>query len=300
MWGDSGERAEVSMLGDLGYKWQVSFLKNMLGGSKAPENPKLERAMHELALSDNAETRATLYKAILASTFILQGTVTGGELRDGKTTADGNTRVEFRTVEHPPGNVVLPVFTNLEALSAWAVHGRQWIGMGAQAVFQSIAAGNIAEVRVNPFRPGQAISRPGGAITRNEFLALAQGLLPEAQISDNTTQMKVAAGQRLLIGTPANMPPTAFLKKVTDHFQAMADVRGAYLFQMAQGNMTSRVIGLHFNARPDEQRMQEIMRGVGDVIRGGLPTGETIDFLPLEKGPLLVGVQTNGVTLFRK
>lgn len=291
---------KVSRLGVLGYKCQMSFLKNILGGAKAPENPKLERAMHELARSDNAETRATLYKTILASTFILQGTVRGGEVREGKTIADGNTRVAFRTVEHPPGNVVLPVFTNVEALSAWAGPGGQWIGMGAQVVFQSIAAGNIAEVRVNPFRPGQTISRPGGVITRHEFLALAQGLLPEAQISGNTTQMKVAAGQRVLIGTPANMPPAAFLKKVTDYFQAMADVRGAYLFQMAQGNIMSRVIGLHFAVRPDEQRMQEIMRGVGDVIRGELPTGEAVDFVPLENGPLLEGVQKNGVMLFRK
>jgi len=278
----------------------MSFLKNMFGGAKTPENPALERAMHELARSDNGETRAALYKAILASTFILQGTVTGGEERDGKTIADGGTRVAFRTVEHPPGNVVLPVFTSVEALSAWARPGGQWIGMGAQAVFQSIAAGNIAEVRVNPFRPGQAISRPGGAITRREFLSLAQGLLPEAQFSDNTTQMKVAAGQRVLIGTPANMPPAAFLKKVTDYFQPMAEVRGAYLFQMAHGNMTSRVIGLHFASRPDEQRMQEIMRGVGETIRGELPTEEAMDFLPLEKGPLLDGVQKDGVTLFRK
>ncbi len=278
----------------------MSFFKNMFGESKAPENPRLERAMHELARNDNVETRATLYKAILASTFILEGTATGGEVRGGKTIADGNTRVAFRTVEHPPGNMVLPVFTNVEALSAWAGPGGQWIGMGAQPVFQSIAAGNIAEVRVNPFRPGQAISRPGGVITRHEFLALAQGLLPEAQISDNTTQMKVTAGQRLLIGTPANVPPAGFLKKLTDYFQPMAEVRGAYLFPMAQGNMTSGVIGLPFASRPDEQRMQEIMRGVGDVIPGELPTGETMDFVPLENGPLLEGVQKNGVMLFRK
>jgi hypothetical protein len=278
----------------------MPFFKEMFGGAKSPENPGLERAMHELARGDNGETRAALYKAIFASTFILQGAVTGGEERDGKTIADGNTRVALRTVEHPPGNVVLPVFTSVEALSAWAGPGGQWIGMKAQVVFQLIAAGNIEEVRVNPFKPGQAISRPGGVITRHEFLALAQGLLPEARISDNTMQMKVAAGQKVLIGTPANMPPGAFLKKLTDYFQPMAEVQGAYLFQMAQGKMTSRVIGIHFASRPHEQRMQVIMRGVGDAIRGELLTGEAVDFLPLENGPLLGGVQKNGVTLFRK
>ena len=149
-----------------------------------PKNPVLERAMDEIARNDNAETRESLYKAMLATTFIAQGSISGSTVAsDGKWIADSSTRVAFRTVEHPPGNIVLPVFTDAEALISWASAEVQWIAMPAQQLFQSIVPSNIAEVRVNPFKPGQTINRPGGVITRNEFVALTQGLLPECPLS---------------------------------------------------------------------------------------------------------------------
>ena len=278
----------------------MSLFKDLFGKPGSPENPALERAMQEMAKNDNAKTRESLYKAILASKFILQGTVSGGtEARDGKRIADGSMRVAFKTIEHPPGNIVLPVFTSIEALTSWVGSEVQWLALGAQELFQSIAPGKIAEVRVNPFRPEQTISRPGGVITRIEFLALAQGLLPEASLSNNTAQLKVAAGQKVLIGKPANIPPAKLLMKLTDYFQQIPELRGAYLFQMANQNVTSRVIGLHFASEPDSQRMQHIMRGVGDVTRGEILAGESIDFMPLKTGPLLDGVQKCGLALLK-
>lgn len=146
----------------------MSLFTDVFRKHDSPKNPALERALHEIARSDNAKTRASLYKAILASTFIVQGNVSGGtEVHKGKRIADSSTRVAFKTVEHPPGTIVLPVFTDLEALTSWASSEEQWIALRAQELFRSIVPGNIAEVRVNPFRPGQTISRPGGVITRN-------------------------------------------------------------------------------------------------------------------------------------
>src|SRR5882762_431981 len=85
----------------------MSLFKDLFGKPGSPENPALERAMQEMAKNDNAKTRESLYKAILAGKFILQGTVSGGtEARDGKRIADGSMRVAFKTIEHPPGNIV--------------------------------------------------------------------------------------------------------------------------------------------------------------------------------------------------
>jgi hypothetical protein len=279
----------------------MSLFKDLFRRQDSPKNPALERAMQEMARNDDAKTRESLYKMVLASTFIVQGNVSGGaEVRKGKWIADGSTRIEFKTVEHPPGNIVLPVFTDVEALTSWAGSEVQWIGLRARELFQSIAPGSIAEVRVNPFRPEQKISRPGGIITRNEFMALAQGLMPESMISNNTAQLRVAAGQKLLIGKPAKEPPTELLKKLTDYFQQIPDLRGAYLFQMANQNVTSNVIGLHFAAEPNVQRMEHIMQGVGDVTRGEIPAGVSIDFTPLKTGPFLDRVQKCGIPLLKK
>jgi hypothetical protein len=279
----------------------MSLFKDLFRKQGSPENPALEHAMQEMARNDSPKTRASLYKAVLASTFIVQGTVSGGaDVGKGKWIADGNTRVAFRTIEHPPGNIVLPVFTDVEALTSWAGSEVQWIALRAQELFQSIAPGNIAEVRVNPFRPEQEISRPGGIITRNEFMALAQGLLPESTISNNTAQFKVAAGQKLLIGKPAKVPPSELLRKLTEYFQRIPEVRGAYLFQMANQNVTSSVIGLHFAGEPEKHRMEHIMQGVGDVTRGEIPSGVSLDFMPLKTGPLLDSVQKCGIALLNK
>lgn len=279
----------------------MSLFKNLFRKSGSPENPKLELAMRELARNDNATTRESLYRAILASTFIMQGDVSGGnEVRNGKIIADSNTRVAFRTLEHPPGNVVLPVFTNVEALASWAGSEVQWIALGAQELFQSIAPGKVTEVRVNPFRPEQTISRPGGIITRNEFLALAQGLLPGLMISNNTAELKVAAGQKVSIGKPANAPPNQFLMKLTGYFQEISELRGAYLFQMTNQNVTSCVIGLHFASELEAQRMRQIMQSVGDIARGEIPAGMSVDFMPLKTGPLLDTVQKRGIALMKK
>jgi hypothetical protein len=298
-----GKIAEVLRLGNAAAQRgaQMSLFRDLFRKHRSPNNPALERAMQEMAKNDNPKTRKSLYKTVLASTFIVPGTASGGtEVAQGNWVADRNTRVAFKTIEHPLGNLVLPVFTDVEALTSWAGSEVQWVALRAQDLFQSIAPGNIAEVRVNPFRPEQTISRPGGIITRNEFVALAQGLLPESMVSSNTAQLKVAAGQKLLIGAPAKEPPTELLRKFTDYFQQIPELRGAYLFQMTNQNVTSSVIGLHFAAEPNVQRMEQIMQGIGDVARGAIPAGVSIDFMPLKTGPLFDSVQKCGKALLKR
>jgi hypothetical protein len=279
----------------------MSLFKNLFGKQDPPENSALEHAMHEIAKNDNATTRESLYKSVLASTFIVEGSVSGGaEVSDGRRVADDSTRAAFKTIEHPPGNVVLPVFTDVDALTSFVGSKVYWIGLRAQELFQSIAPTSIAELRVNPFRAGQPIKRPGGIITRNEFMAMAQGLLPGPTISNNTAQLKVAAGQRLFIGKPAKQPPAGFLRKLTSYLQRVPELRSAYLFQMTNQNATSSVIGLHFAGEPNVQRVEDIMRGAGDVTRGEIPVGACIDFMQLKRGPFLDSVQKCGLELLKK
>jgi hypothetical protein len=254
----------------------------------SPQNPELLRAMDDLARGDTPQTREALYKTILASTLIV-----GGEL-------SGDNQVSFRTIEHPPGNVILPAFTDLEALSSWASEGTPWLGLRAQALFQSIAPGNIASVLINPFRPDQEISRPGGIITRQEFLALAQGIVPGAQVFDNTQEMKVAANQQIVIGAPVKEPSPELLGKLTEHFRQISDLRSAYLFQLTNNGVSSTVVGLHFESDAASARMQEIMNGVAPIVRGAIPADVSLDFMPLKPGALLQAVQKRAKPLFQK
>jgi hypothetical protein len=254
--------------------------------------------MDEVAKNDNPNTRESLYKAILESTFIVEGKFSGGTEVNGKWIADADTRAAYKTIEHPPGNIILPAFTDVSALASFSGPDVRWLALGAPGLFQSIAPSGIAEVRVNPIRIGQPVQRPGGIIKRNEFMALAQGLFPKPRILDNTVPMTVGAGQKVFIGQPAKLPPAELLSKLTNYFQGIPELRNAYLFQMVHQNVASTVLGLHFVDEPSAQRMDRIMRGFGDAVRGEIPAEMSIDFMPLKAGSFLSNVQRCGLELY--
>jgi hypothetical protein len=263
-------------------------------------NPNLESAMDDVAKNDNAQTRESLYRAILGSTLIVAGSVSG----DSRPVGDGslageNTRIALRTIEHPPGNVILPAFTALDALIAFAGSEVQWVALGAQALFQSILPGNIAEVRVNPFQEGQQITRPGGIITRREFTALAQGLLPQAIISDNVAQLGVAAKQ-VLVGKPERELPAEVLDRLAAFFKQFHDVQAGYLFQMGDPHANSTVFGVQFSSMPAPQRLEPIMRTAGAILQAMLPPEAFVDFMPVVPGAMLDAVRKSGRAIFQK
>ena len=275
----------------------MSLFNDLFKKNEAPKNAALEQAMRELAQIDNAQTRESLYKAFLASTLIFHGSVSGGTKEsDGKRIADDNTQVSFKTIEHPPGTILLPVFTDVETLTSWTGSETAWVALPARRLFQSIAAGNIKEVRVNPFRPGQKVSRPGGILTRAEFTALAQGLLPQS-MNTNTTQMNLAPGQKLLVGPPATDLPREVVGALAGYFRRFPQLRGAYLFGMVNQGVANNVIGLQLDPDANEQTMDMIMRDIGDVLERQLPRGVFIDFMELESGQFLNDVQKCGKPL---
>jgi hypothetical protein len=190
----------------------------------------------------------------------------------------------------------LPVFTAVEALTSWTDSETAWVALPAQTLFQSIASGNIHEVRVNPLRPGQKISWPGGILTRAEFTALAQGLLPEP-INTNTSQLNLAAGQKLLVGPPATPLPEELMQALTGYLRQFPQLQGAYLFEMVNEGVAGSAIGLQLSPDADEQTMDRIMLNIGAVLEPRLPPGVFIDFMKLKSGKFLDTVQKCGKAL---
>ncbi len=272
----------------------------MSSNQTAIANPDLERAMDDVAKSDNAQTRESLYRAILDSTLIVAGSVSGDSREvGGGSVAGDNTRIALRTIEHPPGNAILPAFTALDALIAFAGSEVQWVALGARALFQSVLPGNIAEVRVNPFQQGQQITRPGGIVTRREFTALAQGLLPQAMISQNVAQLSVAAKQ-VMVGKPEREPPAEVLDRLSAYFKQFHDVQAGYLFQMGDQHANSTVFGVQFASMPEPQRLDPIMRTAGAILQAMLPPDAFIDFMPVVPGAMLEAVRNSGRAVFQK
>ena len=129
-------------------------------------------------------------------------------------------------------------------------------------------------------------------------MALAQGLMPRSNAS-NLTQYTVAAGQKFL-GRPAQEPPAEVLKGLVAYFEKIPELRGAYLFQMADQSVSSTVVGLQFDAQPNAERMQQVMLGIGPLVRGAIPAEASIDFMPLTPGVFLDNVQKCGKALLKR
>ncbi|HTZ99609.1 MAG TPA: enhanced serine sensitivity protein SseB C-terminal domain-containing protein [Candidatus Aquilonibacter sp.] len=257
----------------------------------APTNPGLERAMYDVAKSDNARTRESVYRALLASTLLFEGQIASD---------DSGGRYAFKTVEHPPGNIVLPVFTDVEALVSWSHTEGEWIALRARDIFQAIAATKIAEVHVNPFRKGQGVKKPGGIVKRHEFMALAQGLLPGPAISEDVTQMKVAAAEQMQVEKPSGALPEELLAAIARYFAEIPALRGAYLFRLTHGAVQSDVVGLEFSAELAAPAMEALMHAAGILVRGRLPQGASLDFMPIPPGNLLDSVRKCAKVLLEK
>lgn len=256
--------------------------------------------MDHVARSDNSQTRESLYRSVLSSTLIVAGSVSGDSRQvEGGRVAGDNTRIALRTIEHPPGNVILPAFTALDALTSFAGSQIEWVALSAQALFQSILPGNIAEVRVNPYQEGQPVTRPGGIITRREFTALAQGLLPQTGISDNVAQLGVAAEQ-VMIGKPEREPPAEVLDRLATYFKQFHDVQAGYLFQMGDPRASTTVFGVLFASMPAPERLDPIMRTAGAILQAMPPPTASIDFMPVVHGAMLDAVRSSGRAIFQK
>ncbi len=141
------------------------------------------------------------------------------------------------------------------------------------------------------------MKQPCGSVKRNEFMALAQGLLPNLGISSNTAPQTIAAGQQLFIGMPAKPLPAGLLNKLTKYFKQIPELRAAYLFQMIHQNVPSTVIGLHLDDDLNPQRLEDLMRDFGHTVKGEIPSGMSIDLMPLRNGSFLSSVQKCGLQL---
>lgn len=246
--------------------------------------------MYDVAKSDNAQTRESVYRALLASTLLFEG----------KMANEGNARFAFKTVEHPPGHVILPVFTDVDALVSWAGSEGEWIALRAADLFQSIVPTAIAEVRVNPFYKGQTVRKPGGIVKRQEFEVLAQGLLPGPAVSDNVMQLKTASERRMYVEKPAEALPGFLVSMLAQFFGKVSGLEEAYLFQLANGSAKSQVVGLHFSVAPSAESMDAMMRSLGDLTRDRIPPGVILDFMPLQPGPILDEARKCGRSLVEK
>ena len=124
-------------------------------------NEELQRAIEAVTLNNTTATRRALYEVLRSLTYCLP---TSGP-------AEGDTQSLMLT-KNEAGEIVLPVFSDPNALHRWEQNPHSMLVLTADKLFELAVANDFDELLINPAGPA------GGKLTRLEYRCLAQGILP--------------------------------------------------------------------------------------------------------------------------
>jgi len=253
-----------------------------LFGRKSPSNPRLEKAMRELAKGEDPAKRREVYQEMLKSKLILS---TPQPLEDNATPHKSGEKLALRfhsiqNVRKKPGMLA---FTSEEALLKWKKEGTPYIALGTKDIFSLALKAEMDSIIINPAGP------TGGELTLPEIQILSEGAIPQAASQDGATDLEVKPGTRVAVTAPARSPSEKLLEALRLCLSAHPEVQSAYFFDVAIGGGTPHwAVGLVVQG--DQKKAQEIFQAVGPVAGKHLARNEFLDFAKLEPSPMFTEV----------
>ena len=124
-------------------------------------NEELQQAIEAVTADDTPSNRQALYKILLETTFCLPSS--GSDEGTSQITATQNEA----------GKMVLVAFSDPVALKRWEASAKAMLVMPAQQLFELASEKDFDQILINPG------SQAGGELARNDFVRLAQGVMPE-------------------------------------------------------------------------------------------------------------------------
>jgi SseB protein N-terminal domain/SseB protein C-terminal domain len=259
----------------------MDLLGRLLGKSQSVpekvENPRLLKAMHEIALNDTPAKRKQLYAELLKATLILPTPEVIG--KPGLQTSDGQTTIQIIGIKDANNVDVTPAFTDDEALRNWDPNTPS-IALKARAFFEMLVPLPFQEVVINPFDPRRKMLRPGGRVTRREFESLAKGVPPEAIPAMRTVRQP--AGTRLLFGKPKRVFADDVMERVKQTLAKVDGVESAFLLAVAYGDEQPHgAIAVRLAKPIAEEHLRFLAKLVLEIVRPLLADKEPFDLIPL-------------------
>ena len=219
---------------------------------------QLEQAMHQVALSDSIETRQSLYNCFLKAYLFVPGSASL-KPEDKRISV-----VNLQTIALSPEKTVLPVFTSLKLLKHWNPECSSWVTMKARAIFQSISAGGVHEVRVNPIPVNGKMLMPGGMVTLPEFQALGKGLIPKLHtFRDRTFDMQGPKEWLADPLVPREPLPGRVYFLISEALSSLPEVKAAYHFDVTiSGGDPTPIVGYELVESTHKNRVSDLMRAI--------------------------------------
>jgi hypothetical protein len=245
-----------------------------------PENLAFLQAMEAVARLDSVENRQALYRTMLQAWFLVPTNQMPGPGAPSKQVLESDTRVSIPIHRDAQGKNIVPAFTDEQTLAHWSGPS-PWFALQGLIFFQRVAGTEADEIAVNPFRSGEKMIRPHGRITRAEFRALAEGLIPEPHAPGKTMKMTTAKPQRVLVGMPAEMPREEVFDSLTSAAKSQPAICALYFCQIAFAEgAPHRAVAIDFLPGTSPEDADAGAHALGSAIQPLLPSGELFDFFP--------------------
>jgi hypothetical protein len=263
------------------FKRRVSSSRSAADSPNArPENLAFLQAMETVARSDSPENRRDLYRTMLQAWFLVPTNQMPDPDTAGKHIVESDAPVSIPIHRDANGKNFVPAFTDEHSLAQWS-GASAWFALQGLIFFQGVAGTEADEIAVNPFRQGEKMIRPHGRITRAEFQALAEGLIPEPRSHGKTMQMTSVKPQRVLVGLPAEMPRKEVFDALTSAAKSQPSIRALYFCQIkfAEG-APHRAVAIDFLPGTSPEDADAGAHALGSAIQPLLPSGDLFDFFP--------------------
>ncbi len=247
------------------------------------DNPAFPEAMLAVAHHDTPENRRTLYESMLKTWFLVPTRDAEPPDTPGLHDIKEDTAQSFSLEHDPAGLVVLPAFTDEEALRNWN-NSILWIALQGAAFFQAVVGTQVEEIVINPYEiedPASKMIRPGGRVTRWEFELLAQCLLPQPNMEstdDEGGMTEPESPRQMLLSTPKIMPPQELFDALIATAKSVPEVKAMYFCQLTNAYVESRrIVAVEFAPGIAEAMITATLVKLGKLARQFSPE-EWVDF----------------------
>lgn len=274
----------------------MGLFRSLFGGKA--DNAALLRAIQGVASADNPQNWAKLYRSLLDCVLFIPVREIPAGLGAGNHVLARPLDIALLQLTDHQQKAVTPAFTDEDALRNWDPN-TPFLGIKSRQFFRMVKGTEISAIVINPFDPIRKMLRPGGRLTRFEFEALAEGIVP-GRPDAGAVHMTFAEGKPVLIGEPANPPSTEILEALTTSARSTPEIKELYLFQMSAAEGDSHtVIGIDCSRRPEEPRVKKILETLAAAVYPLLTGRNYMDFMVLD-GSLGDAVRQCGKKLLQR
>ncbi len=269
-----------------------TFLQKTFGkskpGSSMPDPELLLKAMNDIAREDTTATRDHVYKAFLNSWLWFCVPEMPERWKEGVTVVPEGMQVKIAIPTNKNGKKVLPVFTDPDALKNYDPNTPH-MALQAREIFKMALNMGVDEIVVNPFDPIRKPIRAGGNLTRREFEALANGMIPQRLPDGKGQVVTVQRATQVAIGRCATPLSEDIRLRLQNAAEQFPELHRIYRFRTSYPETGTVSDLLMLDCAVSRERFHEIAAGLMSTIQPLLPSGQYIDLRALtpSDGPLV-------------